>query len=385
MWGNYLLTLYRTLTRRRLYAALNLLGLSVGIAVFLVLFLDVRFETGFERWIPDANQIYLVRTAWVGPAAGEPASDASAGAIWDELKGDYPDLVGTRLQNMDATVRDGPQRAHIAPATVQLVDPSFFDVFDLPLAAGDRAALLKSPDEVVLTQSRARERFGDENPIGRRVTLTFQGQTRDFRVVGVLKDPPRSTDLPVDYLVPLRPPPPAEDPGWTSWVNLRLSTYLRFRSPAAAAALDADLPRFADRHASPVDVPPPAHARIRLKLEPLLDIHLRNPKDEATVASIGLVGLLTLLLAAVNYVNLATASAGLRAKEVAVRKVLGASGPALVAQFMGEAVITAAAGALGVSASARSPCLWSTPRAGSRSASTISGRTALCRCCCWSR
>ena len=166
--------------------------------------------------------------------------------------------------------------------------------------------------------------------------------------------------------MPLRPPSPAEDPGWTSWVNLRVLTFLRFRSPAAAAALDADLPRFADRHAS-ADIPPPAHARIRLKLEPLLAMHLRNPKDEATVASIGLVGLLTLLLAAVNYVNLATASAGLRAKEVAVRKVLGASGPALVAQFMGEAVITAAAGALGASASARSPCRWSTPRAGSRS------------------
>ena len=120
----------------------------------------------------------------------------SAGAIWDELKGDYPDLVGTRLQNVGGTVRDGAPTIACRARRVQLVDPSFFDVFDLPLAAGDRAALLKSPDEVVLTQSRARERFGDQNPIGRRVTLAFQGQTHEFRVVGVLKDPPRSTDLP---------------------------------------------------------------------------------------------------------------------------------------------------------------------------------------------
>ena len=342
MWSNYLLTLYRTLTRRRLYAALNLLGLSVGIAVFLVLFLDVRFETGFERWIPGADQIYLVRTTWVGPWNGEPSNDASPGALWEELKGDHLDLTGTRLWYAGGIVRD---EAHVAPANIQLVDPSFFDVFDLPLAAGDRASLLKSPDEVVLTQSRARERFGDQNPIGRRLTLVFGGRTHEFRVAGVLKDPPRSTDLELDYLVPLRAPSPTEDPGWSSWVTLRMSTYLRFKSPAAAAALDADLPRFADRHAS-ADIPPPAHTRVRLALEPLLDMHLRNPKDEATVAAIGLVGLLTLLLAAVNYVNLATAGAGLRAKEVAVRKVLGASGSALVAQYMGEALITAAAGAL---------------------------------------
>src|ERR1700723_3501598 len=96
MLNHYLLTLYRSLARHRLYAALNVLGLAVGIAVFLALWLDVRFETGFERWIPHAEQVYVVRTTWIGQNAGPPPVNATMGVLLDQLHGDYPHLVGTR-------------------------------------------------------------------------------------------------------------------------------------------------------------------------------------------------------------------------------------------------------------------------------------------------
>src|SRR5580658_4793701 len=109
MWTHYILTFYRAMTRHRLYAALNVLGLAVGIAVFLVLWLDVRFETSFEQWIPNARSIYVVRTVWSGQYSALGANSYTMGGTLDELRGDYPQLVGTRVWPQGGTVRQGAQ------------------------------------------------------------------------------------------------------------------------------------------------------------------------------------------------------------------------------------------------------------------------------------
>ena len=345
MWAHYLLTFYRSLTRHRLYAALNIFGLAIGIAVFLALWLDVRFETSFERWIPDARSVYLIHM--VVPGEG-PYRDTMGGAL-DELRGDYPQLVGTRDWSQSATVRQGAQATS---EHVEVVDPSFFKVFDLPVVAGDKAGMLSAPDDLVLTQAKARQYFGTADPIGQRLTLFFLGQARSYRVTGVLKDPPRNTELQFDFLVPLTQAMvagqtlPSGRSRWWFWGSGQVYTYLRFERPAQAAALGADLDNFVDRHAGQDLTPPPAHRSLTLHLSPLLGLHLMDAKDAGVVAAIGVVGLLTLLLAGVNYVNLATARGGLRAREVALRKVMGATGPSLIAQFMSEALATAVLAAL---------------------------------------
>jgi len=341
--NHYLLNLYRSLIRHRLYAALNVLGLAVGIAVFLVLMLDVRFETRFERWIPDASQIYIVRTSFI-QSGGAGEFYATMGGFLDELRGDYPQIVGTRYWDQAATIREG---GRATAEQVDVVDPTFFKVFDLPMARGDKATLLNSPDQLVLTQAKARRYFGAADPIGRRLTLVFLGAPRIYRVAGVLKDPPRSTDWRWDFLVPFTPAMADGDKSWRHWGNISLYTFLRFDRPAAAKALDGDLDRFTDRHADAnPSWPPPAHKALRLRTLPFVALHFDNSKTAPVVAALGVVGLLTLLLAAVNYLNLATARAGLRAREVALRKVMGATRQALVLQFMGEAVVTALLAAL---------------------------------------
>jgi putative ABC transport system permease protein len=344
---HYLLTLYRSLTRHRLYAAINVLGLAVGIAVFLVLFLDVRFETSFERWIPDARQISVIRTSYVGAMASIGGDYTTMGGLLPELQADYPKLLGTRIRGYSGSVRDG---AKVTPENFERVDTTFFKVFDLPLIAGDKGTALHAPDDLVLTEAKAKEYFGDANPMGRRITLAFDSEVRAYRVAGVLKNPPKSTDLTLDFLVPLKDPTDADDPWWRHWGSTHLATYLRFASPDEARALDDRLDGFTDRHGLK-DIGPNAHSTFRLRTYPLLAMHLHDgrdlsDKDAVLVAALGAVGLLTLLLAAVNYVNLATARAGLRAREVAVRKVMGATGAALIVQFMAEAVCTAALGAL---------------------------------------
>jgi putative ABC transport system permease protein len=337
--GHYALTLYRVLTRQRLYAALNILGLAVGVAVFLVLWLDVRFETGFERCIPHADQIYLVQSR----IAGMGRTPATMGATLEELRSDYPQLVGTRYWGQSATIRQGGQ---ITSEQLEVVDPDFFKVFDLPLIAGDKATIFRAPDDLILTRAKATHYFGSANPLGQHLTITFNGVTRAYRVAGVLKDLPRNTDFQFDFVVPLTPQMVAADPAWRHWGNVEVGAFLRLDTPVAAKALDAELDNFVDRHAAHDITPSPAHRLLSLRTTPLLSLHLADPKDSATVGALGGVGVLTLLLAALNYINLATARGGLRAREVAVRKVLGATGPTLVAQFMSESVAAAAVASL---------------------------------------
>jgi putative ABC transport system permease protein len=339
MFAHGILTLYHSVVRHRLYAAINVAGLALGVAVFLVLMLVVHFETSFEAWIPHADQIYLVRShdrivgGW---------NSSTMGALLDELRGDYPQIVGTRVGGDLATVRQG---ATITPERLTWVDPSFFQVFDLPLIAGDRTQALQAPDELVIAQSKARRYFGAANPIGQRLTLSLDKKVRTYRVVGVIKDPPPTTDFKFDFLIRLAEPTPEENPRWRSWNSSSTTTYLRFATPGEAKALGDGFESFIDRHAGP-SIHNPSRKDIALRLTPLRKMHLITPPAEAIVAAIAAVAVLTLLLAAVNYVNLATARASMRAKEVALRKVMGSTRPGLIAQFVGESVVVALCGAL---------------------------------------
>jgi putative ABC transport system permease protein len=338
MLSHYLLTLYRSLSRHRLYAAINVLGLALGIAVFLVLMLVVRFETSFERWIPDAPQVYAVRThhARIG------WFPFSMGDMLEELRGDYPQIIGARVQTSPGVVR---RNGTITSEMVSDVDPSLFQVLDLPKVAGDPTRWLRAPDEVVITAAKAKEYFGTVSPIGQTLTLDHHGVVRNLRVVGVIKDPPQTTDFQFDFLVPLKIPTPAEFPRWRQWGALDVFTYLRIPTSAQAAALNGQMDAFVDRHVTQI-VHKPAHKQLSLELTPLTAMHLIFPPGVAVVTAIGVVGVLTLILAAVNYINLATAGAAVRAREVAVRKVLGATVPSLIRQFIGEAFVTAALAAL---------------------------------------
>jgi putative ABC transport system permease protein len=340
MLGHWLLTLYRSVARHRLYAAINVLGLALGVAVFLVLMLVVRFQTSFEGWIPHADQIYVIRRN--DPIVGG-WRPATMGSLLNELRADYPQIVGTRVGGGLATVRQG---ATITSEQVTWVDSGFFNVFDLPLIAGDRTQVLQAPDEMVVSESKARKYFGAANPIGQRLTLILDKKVRTYRIVGVIRDPPPTTDFNFDVLIGLEEPTPQENPVWRLWSASSVATYLRFSTPGEAKAMGDGLESFIDRHAVGPFIQTPPHKGLVLRLTPLLKMHLIVPRDEAIVAVIAAVAVLTLLLAAVNYVNLATARASMRAKEVALRKVMGATRPGLIAQFVGESVVVALCGAL---------------------------------------
>ncbi len=340
------LSLYRSLTRHKLYAALNIGGLAVGIAVFLILGLYVRFETSFEKWLPRHDGIYLVQTDWKAvdsPFVGKYPN--TMGGLLEQLKEDFPSLVGTRINGGEASgtvIRDGSATTE----DVARVDADFFKVFDLPMVAGDKATVLADPTSIIISRSAARRYFGEGNPIGRTMTLAFEKPGR-YSVTGVFEDLPRNTDL--KFSIVARQGRDFSD-WWYHWGSTSLFTYLRFDNPADAKAFEQRMPAFVRRRGA-ADMGPDVANQIGLALLPIVQAHL-EPEGKAsaakklTIVTLGTVGVLTLLIAIVNYVNLATARAGLRAREVAMRKVLGADWGMLVRQFLGEATVTVAIAAV---------------------------------------
>ncbi|PXA83971.1 transporter, partial [Nostoc sp. 3335mG] len=231
-----------------------------------------------------------------------------------------------------------------------LVDPSFFDVLDVPVVAGDARAAVRDPSAVLLSEKIARKYFPGGNAIGHRMTFSINGTARDYRVAAILKDAPRDTELQWDIVTKLVPTQLVgsgvlASSSWYHWGSGTLNTYLRFATPADAAAYARRLPSFIDRRGAH-DMSGRPSENLSFPLVPIRDVHLSRPGSKLTVTTLGLVGLLTLLIAIINYVNLATARAGLRAREVAMRKVLGGSRSALVRHFLGEAVATAAVAAV---------------------------------------
>jgi putative ABC transport system permease protein len=339
MISHYLLTLYRSLSRHRLYAAINILGLAVGIAVFLVLFLDVRFETSFERWIPGAERLYVTRTS--GGVFGSMVY--TEGALLDDLRHDFPKLEGARSWDVDARIVQGD---HVNLEGVRRVDPNFLQLVPLPVAAGETMGALDRPDNILISEKKAKLYFGGANPIGQRLTLRFDNADHAYRVAAVLKDAPAATDSDLDFdmLVPLTPEMKASNPDWRGKIQFQVLTILNLRTPTEVSAVNRDIARLLAPNASDPKGEWPMIPHV--KAIPLLALHLAQPVAAARVAAFGAVGLLTLVLAAVNYVNLATARAALRAREVALRKVLGATSSALLVQFMAEAIAIAALGAL---------------------------------------
>lgn len=334
-----LTSFYRSLTRHKLFAALNIGGLALGIAVFLVLYLFVRFETGFDRWIPGADRLYMIQETYHMPGYPETPSPYTMGAELEHLRADYPQLVGTRFWPLGGIVRQG---AVSSSEELTAVDPNYFQLMPLPVLAGDPTRALADPDTMVITQRVATTYFGTQSPMGRTLAIVIGDQTYSYRVGAVIADNRKDQSLTSEIYVPMNRARFASE-WFDHWGSTSLTTLLRFPDAAAAKAFEGELHRFADRRVFGDNI---KKGEWEQSLRPLTAHHLFDPADNAVVTTLGAVGALTLLIAIVNYINLATARAGLRAREVAVRKVLGGTRRALVRQFLIEAVATVALAAL---------------------------------------
>lgn len=329
-----LLTLYRSFTRHRLYAILNIGGLALGIAVFLVLFLFVRFETSYDRVLPGWERAWTIERTLQFPGNPEvqiPSSPTLAAQLADA----FPDLVAARMTPYDtATVLTGNTST---ARKLALVDPAYFRIFPFPVVEGDIATTIARPDGLIVTHSVAESYFGKTSALGRTLTVAIDGKPKIYRVGAVIADLPKNQTYASDLFAAI-PAEPADD---TLSASYGVATFLRVADAATADRVGAFLRRHPDPQFN-------AEARQFLKegLKPVASLHLADKGVSTVVAVLGTVGIVALLLAVVNYINLATARAGLRAREIAIRKVVGATRRTLVGQLLGEALIAVTLAAL---------------------------------------
>jgi putative ABC transport system permease protein len=347
--ADFLLTLYRSLTRQGLYTALNVFGLAIGIAVCLVLGLIVQYESSFNSWMPNANLTYRIDTIWRFPGE-EPREGAdSSFVVLPLLLADSNRIeAGTRMMPRSHPVIVGNT---IDTEDVGYTDPNFLDVIGVKLLEGDRAQALSSPTKVVISRATAEKYFGTVRALGRTLTISEDGKQRSFTVSAIMENIPGNSTLEkLPLLTPLTPAVEQDVQAFKRWGSSSGETFLRFRTASDAASVASGLRDFVARRAAGAGnnqegTHPENH--LALSLVSFADAHFHDlnventavpGSDRRVVASLGAIGGLALLLAAINYINLATARAGLRAREVALRKVMGATRRLLLVQFLGEAI-----------------------------------------------
>jgi putative ABC transport system permease protein len=338
----------RNVARNRLYFYTNVIGLAVAITAALLIGLFVHDELTYERFIPNSANVYLVSTV-VTPPEGHGSLESLPAepdvASW--LKLDLPAVTqAARLVPAHLEVR---RRDFISTETVYWADPALFSILRLPVHAGSLETALARPDGLVLTVSMARKYFGRDAPIGETLEL---GHAERATVTAVLEDLPSNTHLDVSMIasgssqasaitsLDHTPMPAFGVKSWDSY------TYVTLQPGVSLPKVEAQLPDLLDRHA-PSENSKPTSSVYHLHLLPIGAIHLQaqargtmKPSGRReTVYSLAAVGVLILVVAAVNFINLMTSRALRRSVEVGVRKVAGANRYDLIAQFIGESLL----------------------------------------------
>lgn len=340
MLKNYLTLAMRRLKRQPGYTFINVAGLAVGMACCVLIGLYVKDELSFDRFHERADRLYTFahHGAFWGPSLSTPYPLAPT------MESGLPDVehaARTWGGTETAIVREEGQIR--SDEVVMLTEPSFFRMFSFATVAGDPVAALGAPDGVVLTAATARAFFGDENPIGRTLQIPRFGNERIFTVGGVVGDVPANSTIRFDVAAPL-PLIGEEYMRDDSWSSFMYRTYVLTSPPLDADVLNEKLAGALTQHfrdAQRENDPP------TFKAYPLKSVYLSNLYGGADgfkgqyryLYIFGSVAFFVLLIAAVNYVNLATVQATQRAREVGMRKALGARYGQLVRQFLGESML----------------------------------------------
>ncbi|MFQ5630353.1 MAG: ABC transporter permease, partial [bacterium] len=355
MLKNYILIAFRNLRKYKIYSLINVFGLALGMASCILILLYVQDELSYDQYHENADRIYRVSREWKNDN-GETSLHLGqvAPPIAPLLEKDYPEvLLAVRMIAFGGLV--SYENKHFDESNFYFADPEFFEIFTLPLLAGDPTTVLKEPGNIVITDEMAQKYFGMDDPIGK--VIVFRGQF-PLKVAGVMKKMPRNSHFHADFLGSMLALQNAYgDMEFQSWGSNNYATYLLLPEDYLAEELIAKFPGFLDEHLTARIIQatgqPPAQKpseRNFLHLQRLTDIHLHSHLDSELepngniiyVYIFSAVAFFLLLIACINFMNLATARSANRAKEVGLRKVVGADRKGLIRQFIGESIFMAA-------------------------------------------
>lgn len=336
MLKNILKITFRNMFKNKLYTFINISGLAIGIAGCLLILSYVKYEVEFDTFHKDADKIFRVVTDVTMRDGTKMNTCLSSPGLVNYLQEDFPQIESaTRIYPMSET-RIEYENKRFYETGFLFVDSTFFKVFDFQVVLGDKDNLLKVPNSMIMCESVAQKYFGEDNPVGKVVTVDSD---KEFTVVGVIKDLPRNSHMRFEVLAFY---PTFRSFNLQNWGALSLYTYVKLNNEKSQEIVDAGFDKFVvDRMGSPFDT------IFKIHLEPMLSIHLYSERehdfsirtDSNQIYILSIIALLIVIIAGINFMNLSTARSSTRSLEIGVRKVLGAARKELVFQHLGESIM----------------------------------------------
>lgn len=348
MFINYLKIAFRNLQKQKSYSFINIFGLAIGLTCFVLIGLFIQYELSYDKFHEHSSRTYRIVSQQ--PGSGYMGSDWSATtqtAMAKTIKEDLSEVEYASYFDLSRTLIANGERSFIESGIV--VDEDFFKTFSYEWYRGNSETAINDPESVILTQTMAEKLFGAENPMGERIDQVYpNGDIATKTVTGVIADVPENSHFNFQYVINDQASPYYQY-NFDEWGNTNVYTFVTLREGVSVEEFSKKLSGFADTYIAASDhyqknaVKPPIH-----KLQPLEDIHLRSSHLNFNAGAIGdiknvymfsIIAVIILLIACINYMNLSTARSLTRAKEVGVRKVIGAIRSNLIMQFISEAVV----------------------------------------------
>lgn len=340
MFQNYFKIALRNLLKHKVFSFINIMGLTVGMTACFLIFLYVRFELSYDSFHRKADNIYRIVADLKTPSDFIRTS-GPAWAVPPNVKRDFPEVREfVRVSNNSFLLRRG--NVKFQEERSAYADSTFFRVFDFPLLKGDPNSALKAPLSIILSESAAKKYFGKQDPMGQ--TLLFTGEGLPARVTGIMKDIPENSLIVADMLVSMSTLTKNFNPGLDDqWSNYGSSAFLLLKPGTDPATLIKKFPAFLEKRNG--DEMKKIQMYPTLLLEPLRYVYLHSTRDGQKTGNIknvyvfSIIAVFILVIACINFINLTTARSAERAKEVGIRKLVGAARTQLAWQFVGESIL----------------------------------------------
>jgi putative ABC transport system permease protein len=355
MIKNYFTLGLRNLVKRKGYSLLNIFGLAIGITCCLLIFQWVAFERSFDRFESRANQIVRIRLDSYHAGELQWKSATSYPAFGPTMKKDFPEVENfCRLHDADLVLSNDEKNIKFKEDKGYYADPSFLDMFNIRLLSGNKQNALDGPDKIILSENTAKKYFGTTNAIGKKLTFHNPPYSKTFLVTGIFSEFPANSHLIIHHLASyatlanlVKQYGDTSNATETSFGWYDFYTYLQLKPGTDIKKLESKLPAYCDHYVNSQEWSKTNKVVAELHLIPLSDIHLySNYNQEAesngngrSVSFLFMIAFFIIGIAWINYVNLSTARSIERAREVGIRKVLGALRKNLISQFLIESLL----------------------------------------------
>lgn len=336
MFRNYFKSTLRNMIKQKWYSLITLFGLTIGITCFILISIYVRYELSYDRFHENAKNIYRVLADTRESYMGKSQVTVTPGPLATAMKDEFPEIIkATKVKAERAVMNYKGNR--FAEDRIYYVDPTLLEIFTFPLLTGNPKTALAEPNSLLISQDMAEKYFGQENPVGEIVHI----DKIDYKITGVMENIPGNTHFRFDFLAPFSSLIELHGRDlvyrWQSW---SYQTYILLHAKVDPLSLEKKLPDFLKKNYS-------KDATQTLRLQPIADIHfhtkanfeLELTADIRNIYLLSAIGIFILLIACFNYMNLSTARSTTRAKEVGMRKVIGAVRMQIIRQFLGESIL----------------------------------------------